>query len=164
MLSNFVFTSHSEDDTIFLGTWLGRALRQGCVVGLKGDLGAGKTCLVKGIAFGINGIPGEHVTSPTFTILQEYNGNIPIYHFDAYRLSGTDDLEAIGFYEYVYNDGISIIEWADKISTALPDECLIVDIEISGLNDRTFNFSASGLKHREILEKLKKYLNTDRNL
>ena len=107
------------------GLELARQLRAGDVVALIGDLGSGKTTLTKYIAEGL-GIC-EPVTSPTFTIIQEYEGGrLPLYHFDVYRLSGEADLEALGYEEYFYGDGVTVVEWADKISGALPPESFFV--------------------------------------
>lgn len=161
--TNFVFTSQNEGDTIILGRCLGSLLTPGCVVGLTGELGAGKTYFVKGIAYGINKIAANEVTSPTFTILQEYEGRIPLYHFDAYRLSGPDDLEAIGFYEYVYGKGVSIIEWADRIGSAFPDQYLLINIEATDIYERVFTFQAYGLEYMEIIRNLKKVLQPDKD-
>ena len=108
-LSEFSFLSGSSSETVRRGGTLGACLAAGSVVGLTGDLGAGKTCFIKGIAAGLNNTPESDVTSPTFTILQEYPGPVPLYHFDAYRLSGSADLEAIGFEDYVSGDGVAVM-------------------------------------------------------
>ncbi len=161
---DFIFTSHSPDDTVKLGITLGRILNSGCVVGLIGELGSGKTCLVKGIAHGINRTAENEVTSPTFTILQEYDGRVPFYHFDAYRLSGVEDLETVGFEDYISGEGIAVIEWADRIKEALPAECLFVYLEVTDKNNRLLAFKAHGKMFKEILVKMKNDLNlkTDR--
>ena len=147
------FISRSYQDTIKSGIVLGKVLMPGCVIGLIGELGAGKTCFVKGIAYGINGIPESEVTSPTFTILQEYEGNIPFYHFDAYRLSGIGDLETVGFDDYIGGEGATVIEWADRIRGALPGECLLVFIDFINEYERRFTCKASGKLHMEVLKR-----------
>jgi tRNA threonylcarbamoyladenosine biosynthesis protein TsaE len=149
------FTSHSHQDTIRFGRVLGEALKPGCVVGLIGDLGAGKTCFIKGVAYGVNRIPESEVTSPSFTILQEYEGNIPFYHFDAYRLSGMEDLETTGFDDYIGGEGAAVIEWADRISDALPRECLIVSIDSINEHERRFTCKSYGKLHAEVLKKFR---------
>lgn len=140
----FSFSSPHSSRTVDLGRRLGSCLEAGCVIGLIGELGAGKTCFIKGLAEGLNNTPADEVTSPTFTILQEYPGAVPLYHFDAYRLGGSGDLEAIGFDEYIGTDGVAVIEWADRISDALPEEMLKIVIEQPSENERLFACRASG--------------------
>ena len=147
----FTFFSHGSSQTIELGKLLGARLTAGSVIGLVGDLGAGKTCYIKGIAEGLNNTPADEVTSPTFTILQEYPGPVPLYHFDAYRLSGSHDLEAIGFEDYAGTDGVAVIEWADRISDALPDDAIMISLEAISENERQFFCRARGAKHCTIL-------------
>jgi len=144
---DFSFFSRSSTETIAWGRQFGVILRAGTVIGLIGDLGAGKTCFIKGIAEGLNNTPADEVTSPTFTILQEYPGAVPLYHFDAYRLSGSSDLEAIGFDEYIGGDGVAVIEWADRISDALPLEAIIIRIEWRSEHERLFTCMARGAQH-----------------
>ena len=151
----FSFFSRSSNETIELGKLLGAHLTAGSVIGLVGDLGAGKTCFIKGLAEGLNNTPADEVTSPTFTILQEYPGPAPLYHFDAYRLSGSHDLEAIGFEDYVGIDGVAVIEWADRISDALPTEALLITIESVSENERQFFCKASGEHHCRIVSQFK---------
>lgn len=112
------YESWSSEDTEKLGYKVGLQLLPGEVVCLDGDLGAGKTAFTKGLskAFDVE----ELVTSPTFTIVNEYKGRIPVYHFDVYRINDIDELYEIGFDEYIYGEGISVIEWADKIKDTLP--------------------------------------------
>ena len=152
----FSFSTKSHEESVHAGRCLGKVLETGCVIGLVGDLGAGKTCFVKGIAGGLNDIPEREVTSPTFTIIQEYDGKIPLYHFDAYRLEGSEDLIDIGFDDYVEGQGVSVIEWADNISDALPEERLLIDIELAGENDRCFKCGAKGVKHEAVLDEFRK--------
>jgi tRNA threonylcarbamoyladenosine biosynthesis protein TsaE len=149
----FSFSTKSHEETVNAGRSLGQVVEMGCVVGLIGDLGAGKTCFMKGVANGLNGVPETEVTSPTFTILQAYEGSVPLYHFDAYRLEGVEDLEDIGFEDYVYGQGVSFIEWADNISKAIPEERMLIEIELKGDENRLFNCSAEGEKHEAILDK-----------
>lgn len=112
-----------------LGRALGDSLNRGAVVALVGELGAGKTCFVRGLARGL-GIPDAvAITSPTFTVVNTYDqGRIPLYHFDLYRLADEDELEAIGYRDFVGTDGVAVLEWADKIPAALPDRYLEVVI------------------------------------
>lgn len=111
--------THSEAETIDAGRKLSHALKAGDVVALYGDLGSGKTRFVKGISRGL-GIT-EHVTSPTFVVVNEHlHGNIPLYHFDFYRLRNIRELEEIGFEEYLEGNGICVLEWAEMIREKLP--------------------------------------------
>lgn len=120
-------TSTSESETVKVGFQLGTRLKEGDIVCIEGELGAGKTVFVKGIAEAIS--VNEYVTSPTFTIVNEYNGRYPFYHFDVYRLAGAEDLFEIGFEEYIYGNGITVIEWADLIKEILPPRVIWVNIE-----------------------------------
>ena len=113
---------------MFIGEKLAEFLSPGSIVGLVGDLGAGKTVLTKGIAKGL-GI-SEEPNSPTFVIMNEYHGNHTLYHFDMYRLSGIEDLEGIGYKDFFFSDGICVVEWADKIADVLPDDTVIIEISI----------------------------------
>lgn len=149
------FISCSDQETLLYGRALGELVQPGSVIGLFGDLGAGKTCFIKGLAYGLSRIPEAEVTSPTFTILQEYEGPVPLYHFDAYRLSGIDDLEAIGFEDYINSQGVSVIEWADRIADALPDECLRIAIDYISEARRRFTCTAGGAQHGALLEKFR---------
>lgn len=120
----FPVTTESVDETYALGTQLANALDAGAVLGLYGDLGTGKTHLVKGLAKGL-GIPPSSVRSPTFTILHTYEtGHRPLYHFDAYRVQTPDEFVELGFDEYVHGDGITCIEWAGRVESMLPPHTL----------------------------------------
>ena len=118
---------------------IGKLLEKGSVLALRGPLGAGKTCFVKGIArfLGVE----EEITSPTYTIVSEYEGQIngqrlPFYHIDAYRLQGDDDFCALGGDEYLFGAGLCVVEWSERIPNSLPPEAWIINIEISGDNRR----------------------------
>ncbi len=115
-------TTDSATETFALGETLGRAARPGDVFALEGDLGAGKTVMAQGLARGL-GVE-EPVNSPTFTILQVYDtGRLPLYHFDVYRIEDVDEMEEIGWEDCVYGDGVTVIEWADRIRDILPAAC-----------------------------------------
>ncbi len=119
--------SESSEQTEKIAYDVAAFLEPGDVVCLGGDLGAGKTVFAKGLvkALGVEG----YVTSPTFTIVNEYSGRYPIYHFDVYRINDVDEMFEIGFEEYIYGEGISIIEWADNIREILPPSRLRIDIK-----------------------------------
>jgi len=123
------FTKSSEE-TIKLGERLARKLKPGSVVALIGELGSGKTTLVKGIAMGLGVKNSRYVNSPSFVIIKEYKGKIPLYHFDVFRLSNLSELDTLSFEEYFYGNGICVVEWADKIMKLLPRKYTEIKIKI----------------------------------
>ncbi|HIV74550.1 MAG TPA: tRNA (adenosine(37)-N6)-threonylcarbamoyltransferase complex ATPase subunit type 1 TsaE [Candidatus Pseudogracilibacillus intestinigallinarum] len=129
----FQITTNNEDETKQLAFVLGKLLRRGDVLTLEGDLGAGKTTFTKGIAKGL-GIK-RNVTSPTFTILKQYEGTMPLYHIDAYRLEHSE--EDIGFDEFIYGDGVTIIEWPMFIREYLPENIMKITIQFVEETKRT---------------------------
>lgn len=146
-------TSESVERTIEIGRRLGALLEPGDVVALVGQLGAGKTCLTRGVAEGIGADP-DIVTSPTFVLINEYEGAIPLYHFDAYRLSCPADMQALGSDEYFAGNGACLVEWADRVEECLPDDYLRVTILIDGPTSRRIRLDARGARHCELLAKL----------
>ena len=119
MKMDFNFTTKSPADTIALGRKIGEQLKGGEIIGLIGQLGSGKTHLIKGIAAGAGAEKSKNVTSPTFVIVNEYKGRLDIYHIDAYRLNSVSQFEMIGFDDYCYPDSVVLIEWADKVASVL---------------------------------------------
>lgn len=120
--------THSSQETFQLGKEIGQKAKPGEVYTLIGDLGVGKTVLTQGVAEGL-GIE-EAICSPTFTIIQEYNeGRIPFYHFDVYRIGDVEEMDEIGYEDYIYGDGVSLIEWANLIEEILPQEYTEITIE-----------------------------------
>ncbi len=124
--------SNSIEETIVIGAKLGRSLRAGDVVALIGDLGAGKTVLTKGIAKGLGVKNVRYVNSPTFVIIKEYKGKLPLYHFDLYRLNKSSVIDVENFEEYFYGGGVAVVEWADKIRKLLPKRHIEVRLSIAG--------------------------------
>lgn len=122
------FRVTDRDQTIKLGEIIGKSLEPGSIIALKGDLGAGKTVLVKGIAKGL-GIE-EEPASPTFVIMNSYEGHTPLYHFDLYRISDADELLGIGYEEFFFGKGVSAVEWADRIEEIFPEYTIYVEIII----------------------------------
>lgn len=114
-----VVRSRSEADTDRIGASLANVLRPGLVVGLVGPLGSGKTRLVRAIAEALGANPSQ-IASPTFSLIHEYQGRLPIYHFDAYRLASPEEFEAIGADEYFRGDGVCLVEWADRVAEVMP--------------------------------------------
>lgn len=128
--------SKSVEETIEIGIQLGKSLKKGDCVALVGDLGAGKTVMTKGIAKGLGVRNARYVNSPTFVIIKEYKGKIPLYHFDLYRLNRSSVIDAENFEEYFYGDGVAVIEWADKIREILPPKYIEVKLSVAGENKR----------------------------
>lgn len=120
--------SKSEQETIAAGSDLAAKLRPGDVVCLKGDLGAGKTHFVKGLAKGLSIDPGS-VSSPTYTLINEYHGEVSLYHFDCYRIKSVAEALDIGIEDYFYGEGVSVVEWPERVSELIPEDAYIVAFE-----------------------------------
>jgi len=146
--------SESPEATWSVGEFVGKRLKAGMVLCLTGDLGAGKTLFTKGVAAGL-GVK-EDVTSPSFTLMNLYDGRLPVAHFDLYRLDDGGDLDEIGFYEYADEPvGVAIIEWADKFPEALPPHHLSVVLSPGkNLEERRLSFTARGDGYEGILAAL----------
>ncbi len=121
------YVSHSEQETYDIGYQLAQKAKRGDIYCLIGDLGVGKTIFSKGFAKGL-GIE-DPITSPTFTIIQEYEGNMPLYHFDMYRIEDIDELEMIGYEDYFFGDGVCLVEWANKVEEVIPEHAIWIFIE-----------------------------------
>ena len=140
---SFEFVSKSEADTERLGAALAEALPGGIVVALIGTLGAGKTRLVQAFS-AAHGVPRDEATSPTFVLVNEYRGRLPIYHIDAYRLKDEDEFLELGPEEYFDSAGVTFIEWADRVADCLPAERVEIQCEAVGENSRRFTIRAVG--------------------
>lgn len=123
------YKTYSEEETIELGKKIGLLLSRGDVIALDGTLAAGKTYFTKGLALGL-GIE-EEITSPTFTLMSEYYGRLPLYHFDVYRLSSAEDFLDMGGEEFLYGGGVCVIEWSGKIRSELPENTIFITIKIT---------------------------------
>jgi tRNA threonylcarbamoyladenosine biosynthesis protein TsaE len=143
-------TSASEEDTVELGRRLGECLEPGHVVGLVGDLGAGKTCLARGVAAGLGVPAGVYVSSPTFTLVNEYPGRMPLYHIDLYRLSDPGELAEIGVEEYYRGEGACLVEWFDRFPGETPPEHLEVRLLVTGELTRRIEMTARGEGHARL--------------
>ncbi len=132
--SSSVFLTHSAAETIELGRALSSALRPGDVVAFYGDLGAGKTTMIKGVAAGLG--VADVVKSPSFVIVTEYAGRLPVYHVDLYRLNENSDFESIGLDSYLGGDGVCLIEWAERAEKVLPDKAIRVRMSVEGSGRR----------------------------
>jgi tRNA threonylcarbamoyladenosine biosynthesis protein TsaE len=131
--------SNSVEETLQIAEAFAQSIHGGDVVCLKGDLGAGKTHFVKGFVKHF-GIDAEVVTSPTFTLINEYQGDLPVYHFDCYRLENIEEALEIGVEEYLYDSGVCIVEWPERIEELLPQGCKIVTLISIGPNKREIIF------------------------
>lgn len=147
----YMISLNNLNETEKFGIFLGKNLNPGDVVCLNGDLGAGKTTLTKSIAKGL-GID-DYVTSPTFTIVNEYYGKTDLYHIDTYRLDDKIDVDYLGFDEYFYSDGVTIVEWAEKIRDALPEEYMEINIK-SHDDKRDLEINYFGNRFDKLKEKL----------
>ena len=144
---------NSVQDTIKFGEKLGKLLIAGDIIFLNGDLGAGKTTLSKSIGEGL-GVQ-EYITSPTFTLINEYEGRLPLYHFDLYRLDSYEELEELGVEDYFYGNGVCLIEWAEKFSEDLPENRLEVWINRGKTDDeRYIKLKAFGDRYKKLIEEL----------
>ena len=148
---NIELLSSSPEATFEYGRTLGGLLQAGDVIALSGDLGAGKTCFVQGVAMGAGVSDRSQITSPTFTLIQEYQGQLPIYHFDVYRLNRAEDLYELGFEEYFYGEGITLIEWAERIPLFLPSEYLAISLQIAPDLTRHLRLTAFGGHYGDML-------------
>lgn len=134
-----------------LGRRLGARLFPGAVIGLVGQLGAGKTYLVRAIAEGL-AIPDPRVvSSPTFVLIQEYQARLPIYHFDAYRLNTVAEFLDLGSHEYFAGNGVCLVEWADRVDAVLPEGCLRIHLSVTGPSSRHIEFAATGERYEQLL-------------
>ncbi len=155
----FSVITSSPEQTWRVGEMLGARLHPGDTVCLYGELGAGKTSFSYGIALGLE-VKEQYITSPTFTFVNEYQGRVPFYHIDLYRLKDAGELEGIGFEEYIDSDGVTVIEWAERAENDLPEECLSVYLNYVNENSREVGFLAEGERYQKLLEELKRELKT----
>ena len=151
--SEITFDLNTETETQQLGRSLGAAAPSGLVVALVGNLGAGKTRFVQAAAEGLD-IPREAVNSPTFVLIHEYEGRLPVYHFDTYRLGDIDEFLELGADEYMSGDGVCFIEWADRMEEVLPRDRLSITFEITGELTRRVTVAAGGRGSQSVLNAL----------
>jgi len=150
--------SHSPEETADWGRKLGTLLEAGDVVALIGELGAGKTTLAQGIARGM-GVPEDgYIASPTFTLINEYRGRVPLYHLDFYRIDDPSDCASLGLEEYLCGAGVALIEWADKIAPLLPGDHLVVRLAYLDETTRRALLCATGDRAAILLRALEKML------
>lgn len=137
------------------GKKLGRLVKGGEIIGLTGELGSGKTCFVRGVAEGLEVDPQAWIRSPTFTLINEYQGRLPIYHIDLYRLGSPRDMEELDLREYLFSEGVSLIEWFDYLPSQEVKEYLLVNFAYAGAGGRKIVFAAYGDRYENIVEGLR---------
>jgi len=150
-----VITKNS-DQTLRLGYVFGKMLPQGSMVALIGDLGAGKTLLAKGIAKGLGVEDEREVSSPTFVLVNEYRGRIPVHHVDLYRLRDAVEVEEIGWEEFISGPGVTLVEWAEKVPDLLPEDRIEVYLHWVGVAERKLVFVGKGQAARDLVGRLRK--------
>jgi tRNA threonylcarbamoyladenosine biosynthesis protein TsaE len=148
------YTSNNPKQTESLGETIGEKLAAGSVIALSGELGCGKTLLTKGICHGL-GVPKRLVNSPTFVLINEYSGRVPVFHLDVYRLETSDDVIDLGLMDYFArtSEGVMIIEWAERIAALLPEDRILVQFTRLSARRRRLVFSAAE-RYREIIESI----------
>lgn len=146
--------SRSARQTNAWGKILGKLLG-GEIIGLVGDLGAGKTTFVRGLAEGLDVGPEAWIRSPTFTLINEYLGRLPVYHIDLYRIATANELDSLNLREYLYSGGVSVIEWFERLTSGEVDEFLELKITHAGKSHREFTFAGHGERYEEIVRSLK---------
>ena len=145
-------TTRNQRETQAIGTAIGKLASPGDVFLLTGELGAGKTCLTQGIAWGLD--VKEHAFSPSFVLVREYKGRLPLYHMDFYRLERLQEISDLGLDDYLFGKGVCVVEWADRGLSLMPAEHLLIHIRYVADTDRCLGFTARGNRYRQMLHKL----------
>lgn len=149
------FTTHNPAETQAIGEKLARECIGGEIICLSGDLGAGKTTFVKGIARGLD-IDEKTVNSPTFVIMNVYEGRLPLYHFDFYRLEKPEEIAGVGYDEFLYGNGVAVIEWSERFGTLMPPENLGIHLFHASEQSRVLKFTAHSKRYSDLFENLRK--------
>jgi len=152
-MSHFQIISHSPEQTQRLGTRIGELALRGDIFLLSGELGTGKTCLTQGIAWGLD--IDEYTLSPSFVIVREHQGRLPLYHIDLYRLDDIAEIMELGLDNYLYGDGVCVVEWAEKGLSILPAEHLLIEISYLSDTERSLQLKSSSPRYREIMAQMK---------
>ncbi len=155
-MESLKLNSHSPEQTQLLGSYLGELAQKADIFLLIGELGTGKTCLVQGIARGLN--VKEYAFSPSFVILREYHGRLPLYHIDFYRLDHIEEITDLGLEDYFYGDGVCVVEWAEKGLQVVPRDNLLITIHYipASQTGRSICLKSQGERYYELIEQLKK--------
>jgi tRNA threonylcarbamoyladenosine biosynthesis protein TsaE len=154
-MASWSVLTRSPRQTMNWGSRLGRLLKGGEIIGLIGELGSGKTCFVRGVTQGLEVGKEAWIRSPTFTLINEYHGRLPVYHIDLYRVESRAQLEGLNLREYLYADGVSLIEWFEHLPADEVDEFLEVRVAYVDGNRRQLTFSPHGRRYEEIVEGLR---------
>ncbi len=152
-----VIQTKSASETIRIGKGIGSRLRSGDVVALVGELGAGKTQLIKGLAAGVGMRNPTYISSPSFTLINEYPGRIPFYHIDLFRLGREKEAEELGLEDYFQGGGVTAIEWGDKIPSLLPKEVLFIHIDYAGKNTRFIEIIGKGKRFEDLVDQMRSF-------
>lgn len=141
-----IYITNSPEETLLLGKKIGERLTRKDIVGLIGELGSGKTYITRGILSGLGCT--ENALSPSFVLLNIYKGRYPVYHFDFYRLDSIEEILQLGYEEYFYDDGVTIVEWADKMGELLPSNAIRIFLEITGVDRRRITIRSDTIRFR----------------
>ena len=152
-MNHLEIISHSPEQTQKFGVRIGEIALPGDTFLLVGGLGAGKTCLTQGIAWGLN--IEEYAVSPSFVVIRELHGRLPLYHIDFYRLDHLQEIAQLGLDDYLYGNGVCVVEWAEKGLSLLPVEHLLIELSYVSDTERSFKLKPSGKRYRNIVAQLK---------
>ena len=155
-MAAWVVLSTSARMTMSLGRNLAKLVKGGEIIGLRGELGTGKTAFVRGFCEGIGVSQNAWVRSPTFTLINEYQGRLPVYHIDLYRIGRAEEVAALNLREYLYSDGVSLIEWIERLPPDEIDEYLEVSLVHNSGSKRQMTFTAHGKQYEEMVEQLRR--------
>jgi tRNA threonylcarbamoyladenosine biosynthesis protein TsaE len=154
LLMHWAVISRSAEHTRRLGNSLGKLLQGGEIIGLVGELGTGKTCFVRGLTEGLEVSQETWIRSPTFTLVNEYHGRLPIYHIDLYRIESTDELEELNLREYLYSNGVSVIEWFEYFPADEVGDHLEIKLAYREGSKRQVTFIPHGARYQELVKAL----------
>ena len=152
-MNTLKFITHSAEQTQKVGTSIGKLAEPGDIYLLIGDLGAGKTCLTQGIAYGLD--IQEYTLSPSFVIMRELHGRLPMYHIDFYRLENVAEISDLGLDDYLFGKGVCVIEWANRGLTVLPEDHLLIGIDYLTENERSFIIEPRGERYIRMVQQLR---------
>jgi tRNA threonylcarbamoyladenosine biosynthesis protein TsaE len=155
LVMHWAVISRSAEHTRRLGNSLGKLLQGGEIIGLVGELGTGKTCFVRGLTEGLGVSRATWIRSPTFTLVNEYHGRLPIYHIDLYRIESTDELEELNLREYLYSSGVSLIEWFEYFPAGEVDDHLEIKLAYREGSKRQVTFIPRGARYEELINELR---------
>jgi tRNA threonylcarbamoyladenosine biosynthesis protein TsaE len=154
-IGQVVIQTKRASETVRIGKNIGSRLKPGDVVALVGELGTGKTQFIKGLAAGMGIVKTTYISSPSFTLINEYGGEVPFYHVDLFRLERERDAEELGLEDYFQGGGITALEWADKIPSLLPEEILLIHIAYTGKYTRSIEIIGKGKRYKDLVNELR---------